>query len=222
MLTGRQKVLSDNKIIRVDPADPDPDAIQRAISIIHYGGVVVYPTTLLYGLGADACNPQAVERVYSIKQRADEKPVSILISHPKDLSGIVRDIPEEARRIMDRLWPGKVTLVFYASERVIGKLTAGTGKIGVRLPLHPVAAVFLDQVRTPVTATSANISGHPGCRDVADMPQSIMQMADLVLDAGQLPGGSGSTVVDVTTRPPTILREGSVSALEVIDAAGWG
>ena len=215
MSTGRQGVLRDRKHLHIDPVHPDPDVIRRAASVIRDGGVVVYPTTLLYGLGADALNPDAVDRVFAVKQRAATKPVSVLVNSRQDLDRLAADIPEAAHLLMDRLWPGKVTLVFRAAAGLPANLTAGTGKIGIRLPLHPAAKHLLEAAGMPVTATSANLSGGPGCASIRDMPETLLRAADLILDAGGLFGGAGSTVIDVTLSPPGILRIGAVSASAV-------
>lgn len=208
------------KILSIDAAHPDPGAIRRAAEIVRAGGVVVYPTSLLYGLGADATRAAAVKRIFDIKQRMPEKPVSVLINRIEDLPGLVAGIPDVARSIMDRLWPGKVTLVFHASAALPGNLTANTGKIGIRLPLHPAARMLLEDLEIPLTATSANLSGSPGCARITELPESIIRAADLIVNAGPLPGGIGSTVVDVTVDPPQILREGAVPARAIRQAAG--
>ncbi len=210
--------MPDKKHLHIDPEAPDPGGIRRALDIIRSGGVVVYPTSMLYGLGADATNRDAVSRVFSIKRRMETKPVSILINQKADILPLVAEIPDAARRIMERLWPGRVTLVFRASDFLPENLTAKTGKIGIRLPLHPAAKRLLADAGVPVTATSANLSGAPGCASIGEMPESILREADLVLDAGRLGGGVGSTVVDVTVFPPKILREGSVSAKDIREA----
>lgn len=202
----------DAPIIAVDNRMPDPAVIERAASIIRSGGVVVFPTQILYGLAADALNPTAVARVYEIKRRIAGNPVSVLISRTESLRSLVTGIPDAARLLMDRLWPGGVTLVFEADPRIPENLTAGTGKIGVRLPMQPITAVLCRAVDTPITATSANISGSPGCSRIDALPEAIRREVDLILDAGPLPGGAGSTVVDVTVVPPKILREGVISA----------
>lgn len=162
--------MPDKKHLHIDPVNPDPKVIRRAIDIIRSGGIVVYPTSMLYGLGADATNREAVSRVFSIKGRMETKPVSILISQQTDVFPLVADIPHAARRIMERLWPGGVTLVFRASGFLPENLTAKTGKIGIRLPLHPAAKRLLKDAGVPVTATSANLSGLPDARVLMRCP----------------------------------------------------
>ena len=173
------------------------------------------PTRCLYGLVADAMNPAAVERVIKIKQRPQDNPILVLIDSKNQLKMLVKKIPPAADAIMKAFWPGRVTLVFDARDTLPVLLTARTGKIGVRLPGHPVAAAMLRQINGPVTGTSANLSGHPACSRLADLDPRIAGRVDLILDVGPLKGGVGSTVVDVTEHPPKILREGEVTASQI-------
>jgi len=207
--------MKNPKINRIDSQNPDPELIKEAAGIIKGGGVIVFPTRCLYGLGADAMNPGAVERIIEIKQRPADNAILVLIHSKNQLEMLVEKIPPAAAAIMETFWPGRVTLVFDARDTLPGLLTAQTGKIGVRLPGHPVAAAILRQVKGPVTGTSANLSGRPGCNRLADMGRQIAGQVDLVLDAGTLQGGIGSTVVDVTEAPPRILREGQVTARQI-------
>jgi len=200
------------KIWKIDPIEPEQAAIREAAGIIRRGGVVVFPTTGLYGLGADGWNVDAIERVFHVKNRPAANPILILVPDAEVISTLVEEIPSEAREIIHRFWPGSVTLVFRARSPVSPLLTAGTGKIGIRLPAHPAAAQLVSTVGAPITGTSANLSGEPGVSNVGDLPGEIIDRVDMVLDAGSLQGGQGSTVVDVTTDPPTVLREGMVSA----------
>ncbi len=202
----------------VDPGRVAPDIIREAADIMGSGGVVVFPTTGLYGLGADIHNPEALDRIFQIKQRPIDKPLSVLIGEGDDLKGLVRHIPHQAALIAKRFWPGKVTIVYETEASLPERLTAGTGKIGVRLPGHPVAAALLRSLSFPITATSANLSGQPGCSQVVDLPPRVIDGVDLVLDSGPLMGGVGSTVVDVTIDPPRILREGMVSTADILAA----
>jgi L-threonylcarbamoyladenylate synthase len=204
------------KIFIISPEYPDPDIIQDAAAIIRKGGVIAFPTRCLYGLGADAFNPEAVNRIYKIKQRSIEKPILILIDDPDGLKGLVTHISEAAWAIAERFWPGRVTLVFNASAKVPEPLTAGTGKIGIRLAGHPVAAALARAIQGPITGTSANVSGCPGCHQIEDLQPAVAQQLDLIMDAGPLRGGRGSTVVDVTDETPLVLREGIVSEKEIL------
>lgn len=204
-----------SKIISINPENPETEAIRKAADIIENGGVVIFPTHYLYGLGADAQNPDAIERVYQIKQRPLTKPLLILAKEPTSLDQLVQHIPANARQLMDRFWPGDITLVFAAKDSLPQNLTSGTGKIGVRLPQHPVAVALTNAVQSPITATSANLAGLDGCARTADLDPLITDNVDLILDAGTLKGGRGSTIVDVTLDPLVILREGAVSAGDI-------
>ncbi|MEE4263997.1 MAG: L-threonylcarbamoyladenylate synthase [Desulfobacteraceae bacterium] len=208
------------KIHRINPENPDPDMIQEASEIIRKGGVVGFPTRCLYGLAADAFNPDAVERIFQIKQRPVEKPILILIDSPSQLERLVTHISGSANVIMKRFWPGRVTLVFDASAEVPDTLTAGTGKIGIRLAAHPVAAALARAIQGPITGTSANISGCPGCYQIEDLQPAVTEQLDLILDTGPLRGGCGSTVVDVSGDIPRVLREGTVSKRDILSMGG--
>ena len=204
------------KIHKINPTNPDPDIIQAAADIIRNGGVIAFPTRCLYGLGADAFNPEAVERIFKIKQRPAENPILILIDDPKRLERLVAHISDAAKVILEHFWPGRVTLVFDASAEVPDYLTAGTGKIGIRLAGHPVAAALARAIQSPITGTSANLSGQPGCHQIEDLQPGVAEHLNLILDAGPLKGGQGSTVVDVTGEVPRVLREGVVTEKEIL------
>jgi len=215
-LNKRQKNSACNPVIhRVDPVHPDASIIREAARIIQAGGIIIFPTRTLYGLGVDANNPAAIRRLFQIKRRDPEKPISILIKSRKALASIVENIPPAAVPLMDRFWPGRITLIFQAIVGVFPMLTAGTGKIGIRIPEHPVAVSLVSALLHPITATSANYSKSPGVSRIKDLPEEFLNQIDLILDAGPLNGGIGSTVVDVTTDPPTVLREGTAKKKEL-------
>jgi len=206
------------KIIQVDPLNPRDDLIVESFQIIKDGGVIVFPTQYLYGLGADALNVEAVDKVFAIKQRSYHKPLLVLIPHRQDLKRLVQHVSSAAVHIMNCFWPGAVTLVFKAKDTVPENLTANTGKVGIRMPQHPVALALSRAVGGPLTATSANITGDSGCSTVSDIDLRISDNVDLILDAGPLKGGTGSTVVDVTIDPPKILRDGAIPAKDIFIA----
>jgi L-threonylcarbamoyladenylate synthase len=216
-LKKRQKRSSNTaKIVRIDPLTPDPDDIRLASDILGQKGVLVFPTTGLYGLGADARSADAVRRVFAIKRRPPQQPVLVLLSGIDDITTLVRAVPDYARPLL-RIWPGGLTLVFRAADSVPSVLTGGTGRIGVRLPAHPVARALAGQFGGPITGTSANLSGGPSPARVTDLAPEVCRQTDLVLDAGTLAGGPGSTILDATCWPVEILREGAVRR-KAIDA----
>jgi L-threonylcarbamoyladenylate synthase len=212
-LRKKQKRL---KVYKINHEQPEPEFIQSAGTVIKEGGIVAFPTRCLYGLGADAFNAEAVDRVFKIKQRSTQKPILILIEKRIQLERLVSHASSAALCIMDHFWPGRVTLVFKAGDVVPRQLTAGTGKIGIRLPGHPVAAALIRSLGRPITGTSANLSGESGCRRLGDLKSQLTRQLDAALDAGPLKGGAGSTVVDVSGNIPRILREGEISATELL------
>jgi L-threonylcarbamoyladenylate synthase len=205
---------SDN-IIRIDSNTPQPEFIHMAAKAILNGGLVIFPTTCLYGLAADALNPAAVENVFKAKRRSENNPLLVLVKNRKALELIVTCIPPAAVTLMETFWPGRLTLVFNAGKNLPRSLTAGTGKIGIRIPAHKVAAALVNAIENPIIGTSANLSHHGGCSLISRIDPEIIRCSNLILDAGLLKGGVGSTVIDVTTAPPVVLREGVVSEKKI-------
>ena len=204
------------EILSVDTESPEQDTIGKAAASMKKGGLVVFPTSSFYGLGTEAFNAEAVDKVFRVKNRDPQKPVLILVASLADVATLVRSIPKTAMRLMEAFWPGGLTLVFHAADLLPSNLTGYTGKIGIRLASHPVASALVTAMGDPITGTSANLSGKSSCTTVAEIDRYIKDQADLVLDAGKLAGGKGSTVVDVTQDPPKILREGAVGAEKVV------
>lgn len=203
------------EIVSVDPESPDSDAITKAADVIKAGGLVVFPTRSFYGLGAQALNDEAVGRVFQVKERDPEKPLLILIAARMDLDPLVQSIPEAATRLIEAFWPGSLTLVFEAADVLPPNLTGYTGKIGIRLAGHPVARSLTKAVGTPITGTSANLSGRAPCSAVADLEPRFRDQVALILDAGTLGSGEASTVVDVTSDAAEILREGAIHTSQI-------
>ncbi len=204
-------------VLKVDQ-DPSPSegVIRQAAQIVLSGGVLAFPTETFYGLAALASDPEAVQRVYVLKRRPPDKSLSILIADLAELENWVAAIPTEAYHLMVRFWPGPLTLVFAATEHLPTNLTANTGKVGVRISANPIARALVRAVGAPITATSANRSGEPSCRSSAEVLAQLGADLEAVLDAGLTPGGKVSTIADVTTRPPRILRTGVIAAQEVL------
>ncbi|QIO21436.1 L-threonylcarbamoyladenylate synthase [Haloarcula sp. JP-L23] len=184
--------------------EPDEGDFEAAAAAIRDGDLVVYPTETVYGLAADASDSGAVERVFEAKGRARDKPVSMAVPDVDTALEYTRPTERE-ERFMREFLPGPVTVVVARREAVPDVLTAGESRVGVRVPDHPVALALLERV-APLTATSANVSGNPSARTVEEL-DAIRDEAAVVLDAGETPGGTGSTVVDVSAG--TIHRRGA-------------
>lgn len=188
----------------------EEDVILRAVNLLKGGGIIAYPTETFYGLGVDAANELAVEKIFTVKGRDFKNPVALIIHRHYNISSILRDIPPAAEKLMQAFWPGALTILFNASDKLSPLLTAATGKIGLRVSSHPVAEKISAALNQPLTATSANLSGSPECSDASDVMEQIGGNIDAVLDFGKTPGGKPSTLIDVTANPPVILREGAV------------
>ena len=208
-------------LVRINPLSPDPDDIRQAAEILGKKGVLVFPTSGLYGLGVDARCAEAIRRVFAIKRRPLHQPLLVLLSGIQDLDTVVKMVPGCAEPLL-KLWPGGITLIFRAGDHVPAGLTGGTGKIGVRLPAHPVAKALSAQFGSPITATSANLSGCRAAARVTDLDPDVRGKVEMVLDAGELAGGSGSTILDATCWPVKVLREGAVSRRDIEDVLKKG
>ena len=198
-------------IISIDPLDIAPSSIEKAVTILKAGGIVAFPTETFYGLAADAMNEKAVDRIFEIKGRSFNNPIALIISKEYDLHLITDNIPEAAKKLMAAFWPGPLTLVFKASPSVSPRLTAGTGKIGVRISSNPIAHSLAAGLGRPITATSANLSGARECTTAAAVKDQITSDLVTIIDGGATSGGKGSTILDITSHPPIVLREGSIS-----------
>lgn len=185
--------------------DVDDDAVERAGETIREGGLVVYPTDTVYGLGADALDPEAVEGVFETKGRSRDRPLSLGVPDVESALRYADPDPRE-ERLMRAFLPGPVTVVVERREAVPDALTAGRDRVGIRIPDHGVALAFYRAADRPVTATSANRSGEGSARRVESIDPSVRETA-VVLDAGETPG-TESTVVDPSLDDP-VIREGS-------------
>ncbi len=212
-MLGRLKEQVD--IVSIAPDSPDPGVIDQTAALIRNGGLVVFPTNTFYGLGALALDSRAVEKVFRAKERQAHKPLLVLVASREEISSLVASIPDSAQRLMDAFWPGGMTLVFQAKGVFPMNITGHTGKIGIRQARHPVASALVKTAGSPITATSANLSGKAPCSDVNHLDNRIRDRVDLVLDCGKLPGEKGSTVVDVTLSPPKVLREGVIGVKQM-------
>jgi L-threonylcarbamoyladenylate synthase len=207
------------EIIKIESADPG-QAFSRCRAVIRSGGMVVYPTDTFYGLGVDPKNPEAVRRLFEIKGRKADQPILLLIKNAAEVRSWAVDISPYADDLMKQYWPGPMTLVFKARPGVLPELTAGTGTIGLRVPGTTLTRELLRFLDTALTGTSANISGRPSPQTAQEAVESIGDVVDLILDGGMTAGGRPSTIVDVSTDHPKVIREGPVEPFQRPDLSG--
>lgn len=199
-------------ILRAD----SPEAIQRAMEILHTGGLVAFPTDTVYGVGALAFDGRAVESIYMAKDRPAEKAIPVLLGDSADLGKITPRVPEMARRLAARFWPGPLTLVVPKKSNLPEAVSA-TDTIGVRVPDHRAARTLL-QAAGPMAVTSANISGQPSPSTADEVLAQLGERIGLILDGGRTPGGIPSTVVDCTGQQPAIVRAGPITLEDILTA----
>jgi len=196
------------KIIKIDPKNPSLEAIKKAARIIKNGGVIVYPTDTCYGLGTSAFDEKAIKKVYKIKGRNFNKPLSIIIRSLKSAKVVAKINKKQEEYFKEKL-PGPYTLIFKKKKILPNILTGGLETVGIRLPKYRLTKLLSEEVLIPYTATSANISGQPPCYSIADFLKQISQNSikpDLILDAGSLPRRPLSRIIDLTGYHLKILR----------------
>lgn len=204
-------------LLKIDPEKPEEEKLAEAVRILLGGGVAAFPTETFYGLGADARNETAVEKIFRIKGRDFRNPIALIVADEGEVGPLVEEIPAPAAILMKAFWPGPLTLIFRAASSVSSRLTGGTGKIGIRVSSHPIARLLAAGLAGPLTATSANLSGGPECSSAEAVIRALGDLPDAVIDGGSTPGGVGSTILDVTVSPPRILREGAIPGVAIWD-----
>jgi len=192
------------------PAD-SKDAIAQAARLLTAGGLVVFPTDTVYGVGAHACDASAVERLYVAKERPRDMAIPVLLATVAGLPLVAREVPPVARRLAEAFWPGALTLVLPRRPGLPAILTAGGDSVAVRVPDHPLTRALITALGAPLAGTSANLSGQPSPVTAAEVMAYLGGRVDLVLDGGPCPGGIPSTVLDLTCDPPRVLRPGPVT-----------
>uniref|UniRef100_UPI004056D44A L-threonylcarbamoyladenylate synthase n=1 Tax=Candidatus Electronema sp. TaxID=2698783 RepID=UPI004056D44A len=187
---------------------------QEAARLLRQGGLIAFPTETYYGLGVDPFNTEALRRLFTVKRRATEKPVLVLVADQSQVPQLAEETPEPLRLLMNRFWPGPLTLVFPAKKNLPDLLTGGSGTVGIRQSPEPTAAQLLAAFGGPVTATSANRSGNAAAITAAEVEAAFGSEIDLILDGGRTPGGAGSTLVGWNGQELRCFREGRISFAE--------
>jgi L-threonylcarbamoyladenylate synthase len=204
-------IARQTRVVRIDRDRPDRAMIEEAAALIRRGGLVVFPTETVYGLGAHALDRAAVQQIFEAKGRPSTDPLIVHVADRREVAGIAQDVPELLAQLADAFWPGPLTLILGKHDRVPIEVTAGLQTVAVRLPDHPVARALLTAAGVPVAAPSANLFSRPSPTRAAHVVADLDGRVDLVLDAGSTDIGVESTVLDLTVRPPRVRRPGGVS-----------
>ncbi|MBR5504140.1 MAG: threonylcarbamoyl-AMP synthase [Methanobrevibacter sp.] len=201
------------KIFKMNPKNPDMDLINKAIDIMAQGGVILYPTDTVYGLGANIFNNEAVLRIYEIKQRERSKPLSVLVSNRESLE-LIAHLNDYSREVVNKWLPGPFTFILN-KRKLVSPYVSSSSKVGVRIPDYEIARQLASIF--PITTTSANIANEDTLSNPHDILRQIGDDIDLVIDVGDLSGGKPSTVIDLTLAKPSLIRKGFIDDLESIN-----
>lgn len=199
------------EILRVSPENPEPHPVEYAAELIRKGEVVAIPTDTFYGLAADPFNLAAVARIYTIKGRPEQRALPILVGSVDQAEELAAYLPATFYRLVEKFWPGALTLVVDAASRIPLKVTGNTGRVALRLPDAKIPCALIDALSAPVTGTSANLSGFAACSNVTQVQKQMGDRLPLILDGGDTRAVLASTVVDLRDDKWHILREGVLS-----------
>ena len=204
-----------SEILSVDPTAPQPERLARAAALLRSGGLVAISTDTVYGLAADPFNADAVEKIFAAKGRAPDAPVLLLVDSIEMAVSLSKNLPISFHPLVKRYWPGPLTIVVEASERIPAAVTANTGQVGLRLPAAAIPRALVSALGGPITGTSANRSGRPACRSAAEAESALGDVVLLILDGGPSPNAVPSTVVRLTRGPWEMIREGAIQRAEL-------
>ncbi|GAB1420924.1 L-threonylcarbamoyladenylate synthase [Anaerolineales bacterium] len=205
------------RVLEINPYDLDQDILRIAAETILSGALVAFPTETVYGLGANALDEAAVARIFIAKKRPANDPVILHIADLAQLADIAQDIPDHAYELMDIFWPGPLTLILKKHPNIPLNVTSGGDTIAVRMPSHPLALALIKQAAVPIGAPSANLFSHPSPTTAQHVLKDLDGRIDLILDGGSTDIGLESTILDLSTPIPRILRPGGIS-METIAA----
>ncbi|MCD6083602.1 threonylcarbamoyl-AMP synthase [Candidatus Aerophobetes bacterium] len=199
------------KTISMSSLKPESEKIEEAVRLIKKGGIVSFPTDTVYGVGVDAENKEAIDKLYRAKKRPKKKPLVLFITRKEEVLRFSEISSLKAKRLMDKFWPGPLTLILKASSYCPSTVINEEGKVGIRFPAHSIPQEIMKRGNLLLATTSANISGERSPLRAEDISESLKKGVDLLIDGGKVPLGKESTVLDVADSPPRLIREGYLS-----------
>lgn len=205
---------------QVDKNCPDPEKIRQAGLILRQGGLVAFPTETVYGIGANALDIDAVKGIFTAKGRPQDNPLIVHVADIEAVYGYTVHVPRMAGILMEKFWPGPLTLIMEGNGRISGPVSAGLSTLAFRMPDHPVALALIREAGVPVAAPSANVSGRPSPTTAEHVRADLQGKIDVILDGGAAGMGVESTVLDLTGDIPVILRPGGVTLEQLTPVAG--
>ncbi len=208
-----------SKVIHIDPEAPSAEVVNLAANVLRDGGIVVFPTETVYGIGAAATSCFGPQEIIDIKARSASKPLPWLVETEDALDTYGVDVPDYAHKLAHKFWPGALSLVVKASDKVSRDYTDARGTVALRSPNHELVQELIRASGGPIITTSANTSGKPAPGSFDELEARIIHAADLTLDGGETVHGVASTVVDCTGTEPQVLREGAITADDVATVA---
>lgn len=208
------------KYVKLDKMNPNKKYIKEAANIIKKGGLVAFPTETVYGLGGNALDEDVAKKIYAAKGRPQDNPLIVHISCTSQLETLVEDVPKRALNLMDKFWPGPLTIIFRKSARVPFGTTGGLDTVAIRMPANKVALEFIEYAGVPIAGPSANISGRPSPTCAEDVMEDLDGRIDMILDGGPTKVGVESTVIDLSEDIPLILRPGGLEKEELEKVLG--
>lgn len=206
------------EVLKLDAFSPDPRVIRYAVSWLNRGSIVAIPTDTLYALAADPVNLSAVEEIYRVKGRPEQRALPILISSINHAMILARELPDNFYRLAEACWPGPLTIVVDASNRLPLKVTANTRRVALRWPKNTVVQKLIQELGVPLTGTSANVSGSPTCVSGEEVFRQLGDRIPLVLDSGETNGIMPSTIVELRGDHWCIGREGALPSDDILQA----
>jgi len=206
----------DTKIIGISSENPEVEKLIQAAEILKQGGTVAFPTETVYGLGANALDEEAISKIYIAKGRPQDNPLIVHIHEIDQLNELVDSIPEKAFPLMKKFWPGPLTLIFNRSNKIPDMITGGLSTVAIRMPNHNIALQLIKHSALPIAAPSANTSGKPSPTEASHVIEDLFGKIDMIIDGGNTGVGLESTVLDLSTNVPTILRPGAVTIEDLL------
>lgn len=201
--------------IKLDNIDNLEQVMKRIARATGKGAVICYPTDTVYGLGTNAFNAESIGRIYNIKKREENHPFSIIIGKVQELKSLISEMQLYVPPLIDKFWPGGLTLIFKSSDKIKASIPGKRDTIGIRLPDSKICNLLSEHSGVPLISTSANLSGSNPPQSIGEIPEEILNRCDIVIDLGTIDSTGSSTVIDVSSDIPKLLRSGVIPADEI-------